>query len=492
MNPIWADVLDLQSLDPSIALTRGEALLQSILSETKNAIESGYKGSVVCTFSKLKMIQTLVAFAISDNPPQFSSVLFPFLEQYMTTQFGPLITKSWIRSVAQLLQYAPRPKRSCLAKFIHQMILFVSAEPSWIPHLLTSPQSSPFFRVSFQMIPLLYQSLAGLFLQMALRAVVDPDFETYIIDHSSYIASVINFIIECLVDHTTERAKHRFMHDLGLSISGGPGRIRLAFDEAFNQDIIVPFVIDMDTKNAIENAIWLMVAFGCAIWLQPLCAHLEGSLPGWVTSGSDDDAVLALQCCSLMVGVAQPFLTEKAPSPVTITADCREIPAAWFSLEERTAGLVKFAMNRAICASCPARGGYFWMLDGLLEACGRLMDTFLQNSLTVNLALTEFYTNAAVLTFPAARFVFLSKDCVSGLRTKVGTVCETCSRRFGSKPTSANEVQKAYQDLARKTTETPDAETLMFRNIVVLIEFLKDLDAIVLAINLLNQRDVTN
>jgi hypothetical protein len=283
------------------------------------------------------------------------------------------------------------------------------------------------------------------------------------------------------------------MHDLGLSITNGPRRIQLAFDEAFNQDVVLPFVIDMDTKPALENAMWLLVAFGGGGWLQSLCAHLEESFPTWVTSGSDDSAVLAFRCSSLMLAVSRPFITEKAPSPLTITPDCRELlPAAWFSLEERTAGPVRAATNQAICASCPARGGYMWALDGLLEACGRLMDTFLQNSLRVNLALTEFYTNAAALAFPGARFVFLSKECASGLRTKVAIVCETCSRRFGSKPTSASEVQKAYQDLVGKSAGAADAETLMFRNIVILIEFLKDLDAIVLAINLFNQRDVKN
>jgi hypothetical protein len=68
----------------------------------------------------------------------------------------------------------------------------------------------------------------------------------------------------------------------------------------------------------------------------------------------------------------------------------------------------------------------------------------------------------------------------------------TCSRRFGSKPTSNGEIRKAYEDLARKSKDVVTGEGLMFRNIVVLIEFLRDLDAVVLAMNFLTERDFAN
>jgi hypothetical protein len=76
---------------------------------------------------------------------------------------------------------------------------------------MTSPKSSPFFRV-FQMVPALYPSPAKLCLQIALSATVTPDFETYTVNHSTFVQNIVRFVIECLADRKSDRSTHAQIH----------------------------------------------------------------------------------------------------------------------------------------------------------------------------------------------------------------------------------------------------------------------------------------
>jgi hypothetical protein len=245
---------------PTLDLESATAALTSLLQESKSAVQAGHKAIVLAAFAELKIVPTLTAFAISDRPAHFVDALLPFLEEHMAAPLTPLVSDAWFRSVNNLLEYGARPKRSRLAKFVHQAILFVCARPAWLPALITAPTKAPFFRRAFEMIAPLHNCMGALALQIASHSAMSPDFQRYIIDHSAYIPGCVTFILECMLERTGDRGKFRFVHEFALSIANGPRALRDAFVDEFEQVVVRPFVLQMDARPALDNAIWLMAA----------------------------------------------------------------------------------------------------------------------------------------------------------------------------------------------------------------------------------------
>jgi hypothetical protein len=228
------------------------------LRRPRSPVQAGHKAVVLSTFTELKILPILAALAIGDKPPHFVDVFLPFLERHMVPPLVCLVTEEWFQSVNSVLGYGARPRRSCLARFLHQAILFVSARPAWIPVLLTGQAVSPFFRHASQMIPLLYQRMGALALQIAWHSAASRDFERYIVDHSAYIPNCVTSILECMLERTRDRGKFKFVREFSVSLVNGPSALRNAFVDESEQTVVVPFVVQLDSKAALENAIWLL------------------------------------------------------------------------------------------------------------------------------------------------------------------------------------------------------------------------------------------
>jgi hypothetical protein len=120
-------------------------------------------------------------------------------------------------------------------------------------------------------------------------------------------------------------------------------------------------------------------------------------------------------------------------------------------------------------------------LLGILPKVKELFSKFFDNPLSLNLALIEFFENLFIV-FGGA----FGQDSEMGLYQMLEDVCTTAKRRIGMKEGTIENIKKAYRELGGDDTIENDS---VFVQIVVLLEFLKNLNSISQSRSLLISRE---
>jgi hypothetical protein len=116
----------------------------------------------------------------------------------------------------------------------------------------------------------------------------------------------------------------------------------------------------------------------------------------------------------------------------------------------------------------------------------RLRD-WISNTPRVNLALTGFFSAIAAARGSEATFLCLSDECPNGVYKVMASVCSVFTTRIGMRTGTIDEIQKGYQKF---DIDPEGEESTMWCQIVILLEFLKELHSISQNKNLLRQREL--
>jgi hypothetical protein len=158
------------------------------------------------------------------------------------------------------------------------------------------------------------------------------------------------------------------------------------------------------------------------------------------------------------------------------------LPGEWFVFPDLNAQLeqARAQVAMAMAGERTVRAELPFDLFSVLPKVQELFAHFFQNSLKLNLALTQFFATLLSIANGAFR-----EDSETGLYQMLEAVCTTAKRRVGAKDGTIENIKRAYRELGGTRSEHDE----LFVPIVILLEFLKELNSIAQSRSLLMSRN---
>jgi hypothetical protein len=242
-------------------------------------------------------------------------------------------------------------------------------------------------------------------------------------------------------------------------------------------------VIESPRFESLANSIYILAAHSALAILRPLVDFVTSNLPSDLKSDDKEIVLLAVRLAALMVDRGQIQLPAAPPS-FAISRDFMSfVPKDWFVRPDVNHQNARALVSMSVSVNSD---GFAFDLETILPILVAHLSQFIENPVRLNLALTEFCAALAAKCGNEATFFAFGSECEGGLCKVLREVCGTVERRIGQKPVTIQEIKDAYEALDARN---PDTESDLFLNVVLLLEFLKELHAIGKTKNLLRQRE---
>ncbi|OHT06957.1 hypothetical protein TRFO_24928 [Tritrichomonas foetus] len=483
IKSIWVELLKIFSHYSNRHFDLMHESLESLIEELETAESHNLINVAINEVGKLNLMPHLVIFTKTHrNKKVINEVLTFFCE---CSKFTPFLKKLFfIKSLNGLLVKYEPPNNDLIKNIVSYLLL----KPKYI-HLYLEKTSSPFLTRTFFTFSENYSVCGELILNLVNQSKTNECL-LEIISSSVFINPLVTFVIDCLSTYTIDRGKQSFLDYINRSVSFGPFDYIYSITRAFDSDIITPFVIEEDPIPSLRNSIYLLTSFECEYLMKPPLEFLEGALVDYLSESDEQILILTIRCSTLLFESTDPYLGD-IPNSYNTVDDFMGFTKPEWHVKSDIIDIYNSAISHisvSLSSSIVNRNKCKWDAEYLFKELLNKLSKFVMNSFTINLALQEFFVSFAANWSSSSNFHALSKDCENGLVNTLIEVCGIMEKRIGMRPETIQNITENYElleNMERGASVTEEQKKYI--NLIILLEFLKELHAISQAKGFLNQ-----
>jgi hypothetical protein len=349
-----------------------------------------------------------------------------------------------------------------------------------------SETSSPLIHQFSQLIVTKYGDLGDVLLQLLLASKNVPGFLEFIITYSPLVSTLVDLTRDAVCKKAADQKVSAFSEYLNMAVAHAPVEFSAAFATKFEESVLKPLVLECPRLESLVNSIYILSLHSALGITRPVIDFALGHLQSDLKSEDPQIVFLTVRLVTLLLDKGQ-WKLPLAPPSVQISLDFMGlINSEWFVRSDINQQLQNARALVSMSLAGIPNEAFEFDLEPILPVLLEKLSQFPANSVRLNLALTEFFAALAAKWGNEATFFAFSNDCEGGLCKVLGPICLTLERRVGQKAGTIQGIERAYQLLEAKGE---DSESELFVQLVVLLEFLKELHAIAQTKNLLRQRD---
>lgn len=434
--------------------------------------------------------------------------------------------------------------------FIDSLLSYVNSYPDEIEKFIISETSAPFLTeiTKKKYFFSKFNEIGEFIFPLLAQTKINPKLHSFLLNKSQLIRNSVFFVKHCIESCSMDSKKRQFLIFLDIALQAALPDFVAAFYSSFESLIVRPLItssqsetenneVKVDASSSLKYAIYILTSFSCPHITEPSMLYVKDHIVEHLNSKDPKIVFLAVRCITLIVEHASPNFEEyekliniqtdpnlNDPPNKLKYSDSQELnglsisntnvkifldflpllPPEWFVKQDMKQNVENAGSKVTQCHYAASTiNNYTYMniwgtgvsTSQILQKMLKLLENFLDNSLQLNLALTDFFSLIASLPNAGASFFSLSEECEEGLVKCMEEICITAKRRVGKKEDTSDKIAKAYEILGHnwekeaEDVENGNSETILFINIVTLIEFCKELGAIAQSKNLFHQRD---
>lgn len=523
---LWNELCQCTLIDTPQSLSKIDKILMIFFEDIEKTI-SKYApitdNPVIEALIEHQIPKQLVTFSLANIPKGLYVEVINFFAFFTKVPFSEFLSQPFIiNPLNTLLDNSVSLNHGIYFRLIQQILQFISFDADKISLFLISPESSPLLHQFSQLIvnESYFLELAPSLIQILNASNRNPDLLSFLMTYCPLLSALIGICKEMIEKQNLNDQTAEFIQYLCLSILGSPMQFQQAFSALFDEEINKPLIRKSDPVQSLSISIYILCSFSSLpSVIKPIYDFIFSNFDSFINSQSEKLIFLTIRCLTLMLETSTQiiFLPIEVivPESVKIYQNFIQlIPAEWMLLGPDISDYLSSATSKVLMSnprmlSKPRNPDEELVFDlnvvfpSLLNFLS--LDYIDKHSLRTNLALTEFFTSVAAIDDQSASYLMLSEEYNDGFVLSLQNLCTLFQRRIGKKPDALDEIKNAYQML--KINEKDDlnelfmgfdensvhdewkiAQKSLFYNVVILLEFLKELVSIAQSKNLLHQQ----
>ncbi|OHT08848.1 hypothetical protein TRFO_22514 [Tritrichomonas foetus] len=512
---IWNQICSYTLVDSHESLIEIHNLINRFLKNMDSLLQKGFSAQVTETLSMHQIPKQLVSFAYGNIPKNLVNEVIQFFLMFTKLPFSTLLPEKFIIDpLNALLENPPYPNNDQLFyELVVSLMRHVAVNNDRICLFLTTKDTSPLLHQFSQYIVTNYGDLGDVLMQLIIDTKNSPNLLNFILTYSPLISTLIDICKDCIEKKIDAVESNEFLEYLNYAIDFSPPDFQAAFSALFDETVIKPMIVHTDVLESLTHSIYILCCFTSVHLIEPVYQFIISNLNNFLQSNFETIIFLAIRCVTLLFEISDLEFDEIIPPNIKISLDFMQlINAEWFLRPNVNQQLLhsraRVSMNKSDLSfslnltkeptkseAVGKRNSIKFDVKPVLPVFLKLLSNYVENSLRVNLALTEFFSLIASLSSNAASYFSLSEDCPDGLYRTLATLCTLVQRRIGNKPGTTQEIEQAYGKINSLSVEEATLglnelnESNIYCYVVLLLEFLKELHSTAQSKNLINQRD---
>ncbi|EAY12150.1 hypothetical protein TVAG_003560 [Trichomonas vaginalis G3] len=473
-------------------LINSHELIITLIAEIKEGIASGLINIVSQVLEQNKIPNNLVKFALANIPHGFVDEVSFFFTEISKIQEAQFLTQPFlIKPLNEFIENAQPINSEQFNRLIETLILHITIVPDDIQSFIESESSAPLIHQFTQLVVSKYQVMGDALLQILSSSNSIPNLLTFITTYSPLVATCVEFIRDCLDSKATDASKQQFLSSIDMSLSVAPQIYVDSFSKYFSDNLLRPCIIEEKTDKSLPNAIYILASFSSLQVIGNLIEYLVKNLPEFIKSTNTDVQYLALRASTIVLEHAFPELPQ-SPSEFKVSFDFMSLfNAEWFVQSDINKQLAE-ARPRVSLALAKSQTTYLngkkFNCSEIFNASLSILDNFVSNEIRVNCAVTELLITLASVWSNDATYLMLCAECPNGLFESTKKLGQFFKARIGGRQSVQQLISNAYE-MEQQNKAPNDEEELLFRNLVVALEFVKELHATAQSKNMINQSE---
>jgi hypothetical protein len=459
-----------------------EAACADLISEMKTAVSDGLIPRLWEILVSHQIPSMLVSFANADIPTGFVSETITFFIACLTPPLSALLKEEFVYGPLNSLIQS-RPRVAVYENLLGAVCKYLQSHPDDIRFFILGDSTSPLIDQIVGQIPKGKVSTALFVLQLITCARELSVLDRILCQNSEFLKIGVQFLRDYIVSRRGGECHEKCALYVNFWMDAGSPELVRLFSEEFERIVTVPFVVKANADDGLRASLYILCLLNSVPLVSPVIRFLESALPGFLDSDSQGTHLLAIQCLTLLLDHVTPTVGSASDLFSSSSSLMRLLPGDWFVFSDLNAQIeqARAQVGAAMSAEKTVRRAIAFDLSPVLLKAKALFGRFFENSLSINLALTDFF--AVLLTVVRGAF---AEDGELGLYQMLEIVCTTAKLRIGSKDGTIDNIKKAYHMVAAEPSVGPGS---LFVHLVVLLEFLKELNSITQSQSLLTDRD---
>jgi hypothetical protein len=442
-----------------------------LLSLMKSACEDDLHDRLVAILQSHKIPSMMVSFASANVPTGFVNETITFFGTCLSPPLNFLIHEpTFLEPLNNLIELKRIADEGPYYELINTVFEFLlnNPGPEYI-RLFMVGDRSPAISEFGDLVPKRCSSMGPFALQLIASSY---DLPSLSLVWGPLISSCVSFLKNCIQGRAVDRGKHMFLIYLNFCMDAGRPDFATAFSESFAVEVVARLVVEASPDEALRNSIYILSLLSSVRLVEPIIRHLEVCIVKWLDS--DELVFLAVRCLALIIEHTSPMIARIPEAPKRSPDVMSLLPAEWFVRSDLTSQLenARALVSMSLSAERTIKSRLVFDFGPILQKAQALLEKFFENELRLNLALSQFFVSLISIADQVLR-----DESETGLCQTLQNVCLIAKRRVGMKEGTVENITKAYLEIA----QPGHAENSLFVVIVVLLEFLKELNSVALS-----------
>lgn len=484
----WQEVCECSLKDTPESRSELHSKCMELIDQLRFACEENQIEKLNSIFENHRILEKLVMFGVANVPKGFIDEIVPIFIEFTMSPLCVFMNRQVIyQPLNSLFEKKDLVDPVLFEELVKAVFEYLFKRPDEISNFVVSETSSPLIDELAAMIPTMYTRLGEWVLQLIATSLGSEKLLTFLTSHSKLVSYCISYLRSCVDGRTQDPRKQKFLVYLDFSLNLAPPQFVASFCSMLQEEVISPMVLEAPTESALRNAIYILTIFSSLNVTDSVIRFIVESAPSNLSSEDETVVYLAIRSLTLALDHSKPSFPGVPQGVKTVQDVISMVPAEWFDKMEAHAYLENERSHVAAMLSSErtVRTGPEISIPPLMPDLLRIFDRFMENDVKVNLAITEFFEYMSVQCLPEVDTLLFGEDYPDGFFKVLGNVCTTAKMRVGMKEGTQENIAKAHQDL-ENGTEGGDP---LFVAIVLLIEFLKELNCAIQSKTMLTKRD---
>lgn len=438
-----------------------------------NSFGKESEGEILAFMEEQQVFSNLVTFSIDDIPNGLSDEIITFFYEFTKPPLlDYLTTPNVCNALNKLLENTQPHNKKVWNELLQQLFNYLISKQESIELYVKDNKSALLLHYGKYSVQMIKTSPIRL-LQLFSYCNSIPLMNSFYSTDETMIKMIIKVIVECCKSYTTDDVETSKLQLIDNCINIMTPEIANVFNKFFEESVLKPFLEDVEQEVALKNSIYLLINFSSTTVVKPVFNFLSTRLPKMIID--DQTSYLAFRCSTLLLTHVKPVLPAKYSG--RLSSDFTNLlNANWFVNTDTTEILDVVRAN--VAKEELETHEIEWQIEEFLTNVKTVLTDLLDKDDKTFCALIEFITELASSSDVCVSFYTLSSECQDGFYPAIKELCLTVARRVGNRPATVEQLKAAYERIKANNFED-DSEGLLFRKIVLIIEFIKELNAII-------------
>lgn len=477
---------------PESSIREIREIYEKIHDAIKDLIERDKYKKLSDALEKMLLIEKIVKVGIGTTCSPLVNETVLFFARFCSSRCSMLISRPFVYNQLNVFIRDVKYARDLnMDQLIQSIINYLIVRPHDIALFLLEDDQSPLIVRVIQMIISKYEvnyQIMGILISEAKR---NANLANFLTNFTPFALTLVDFVSDCVSTKSKAEDRYRFMFTLDRSLEFCSEFFLDKLTGLFNSKIVAKYIESADPQTCLENSIYILSVFSSQVFVSLVLDKVVPNIPKYLESTDERILYLAIRISSLILEHCVPTLGYNV-SELAIDADYTSLLKGEWFVEQLSSTEIGDAEVRTLfyndisntVAKKYREYDYTPIAKGLIS----LLSKFTTNSLKINLALTETFTILSSLWIDDCSFFTLSKSCDDGLYKAISEVCKDIISTVSEKPDVISEIAEAYDSLKTYTVSHDESKKFM-SNLVILIEFLKEIHSTVQVKTLMLKRD---